>query len=80
MTDRRSRIEMRQSSSPEASAEHLAEVRKQFAGDWLALRRSLRLETGSEPRWSSHLVLPVLALAAGVAVGAGIWWRRAKRD
>jgi hypothetical protein len=80
MTDRRSRIETRQNFSPEASAEHLTEVRNRFASDWLAFRSSLRLETGSEPRWSSHLVLPVLALAAGVAVGAGIWWRRAKRD
>ena len=81
MNDRKSQIEAsRGDSSPEAAADHLADARTRFADDWLALRQSLRLETGTEPRWSTHLVWPVVALAAGVAVGAGVWLRRSRRD
>lgn len=81
MTDRRSQIETRQASSnPEAAADQLTHARERLAADWQALQESLHLETGTEPRWSANLVWPVMALAAGVAVGAGIWWRRSRRD
>ena len=81
MTDRRSQIETRQgSSTPEATGDQLNHARERFADDWLALRQSLRLETGAEPRWSANLIWPVMALAAGMAVGAGVWWRRSRRD
>lgn len=81
MNDQTSRIEATAGdSSPDAAADHLEDARARFADDWLALRQSLRLESGTEPRWSAHLVWPVMALAAGVAVGAGVWWRRSKRD
>ena len=81
MTDRRSRIETRQGSlTPEVAVDQLNDARDRFAGDWLALRQSLRLETGAEPRWSANLIWPVMALAAGMAVGAGVWWRRSRRD
>ena len=66
--------------TPELANAHLAEARERFAADWLSLRESLRRETGAEPSWSAHLLWPVLALAAGVAVGAGIWWRRSRQD
>lgn len=81
MNDRKSQIKASPNdSSPEAAADHLEEARARLADDWLALRQSLRLETGAEPRWTANLVWPVVALAAGVAVGAGVWWRRSRRD
>ena len=58
----------------------LEDARERFAGDWHDLRHSLRRETGREPRWSPNLLWPVLALAAGLAVGAGVWWRRAREN
>lgn len=58
----------------------LVEARERFATDWRDLQRSLRKESGGESRWSTNLVWPVLALAAGVALGAGYLWRQGKRD
>ena len=58
----------------------LEKAREQFVGDWLDLRHSLQTETGKEPRWSKNLLWPVLALAAGLAVGAAVWQRRASDD
>lgn len=79
MLDRKLEARVTQNdTSLEVSADRLSDARRQFAGQWNALRSSLRLETGTEPRWKRNLVLPVLALAAGVAVGAGVWWRRSK--
>jgi hypothetical protein len=57
----------------------LDDARNRFAADWQDLRRSMRKETGKEPHWTANLVWPALALAAGVAVGAGAWWRRARK-
>ncbi len=56
----------------------LQEARRRFAADWRDLKTSIRRETGREPRWTANRVWPVLALAAGVAAGAGFWWRRAR--
>ena len=70
---------MPDSSSLDSANENLSVARRQLAGEWHAMRESLRLETGTEPRWSANLIWPVLALAAGVAAGAGIWWRRSQR-
>lgn len=58
----------------------LVDARERFAADWHDLRGSLRKETGGEPRWPAHLVWPILALAVGVAVGAGYRWRRRAKD
>lgn len=57
----------------------LIRARGRFEGEWQSLRRSLRHEVGTEPRWMRSQVLPVLALAAGVLLGAGVWRRRFKR-
>ena len=56
--------------------EELTAARERFTHEWLALRESLQLEAGTEPRWRLSTILPVLAFAVGAAVGAGIWWRR----
>lgn len=56
----------------------LEDARARFAADWHDLRRSIRKETGLKPQRSTSLVWPVLALAVGVAVGAGFWWRQGK--
>jgi len=57
----------------------LVDARERFAADWHDLRSSLRKETGGKPHRSANLVWPVLALAVGVAVGAGVW-RQARKD
>lgn len=56
----------------------LIEARQRFAADWQDLRSSLSRETGREPRWSRSLIGPALALALGVAFGAGVWRRRSR--
>jgi len=58
----------------------LTESRGRFEREWHSFRQSVRREVGAEPRWTQSRVLPVLALAAGVFVGAGVWRHRAKRD
>jgi len=58
----------------------LSDARERFAADWQDLRRSMRRETGREPRWTANLLWPVLALAAGVAAGAGVWWRHTRKN
>ena len=50
------------------SSRDLDESRLQFERQWLRLRQSLGREVGGEPRWSRGWVLPVMALAAGVAL------------
>jgi len=58
----------------------LGDARQRFAADWHDLRRSMRHETGKDSRWTANLLLPVLALAVGVAAGAGVWWRRTRKN
>lgn len=58
----------------------LTEARERFEREWHSLRQSVRREVGAEPRWTQNRILPVLALAAGVLVGASVWRRRAKKD
>jgi hypothetical protein len=50
------------------SHRELDESRLQFEREWLRLRQSLGREVGGEPRWSRGWALPVMALAAGVAL------------
>lgn len=57
----------------------LIEARQKFAAEWRDLQSSMQKETGLDSRWSSHWVWPALALAAGVAAGAGLLWRRSRK-
>ena len=57
------------------NSDALLEARERFAEEWLDFRESIRVEVGTEPRWRQHIVWPVLALTAGVALGAGAFWR-----
>lgn len=50
----------------------LSQSRTRFESEWQRLRRSIRREVGTEPRWSPRLVLPLLALATGVLVGVSV--------
>jgi len=58
----------------------LDNARESFARDWHDLRRSMRRETGAEPRWRANLVWPTMALAIGVAAGAALRWRQSRKD
>lgn len=58
----------------------LGKARSRFTVDWHDLQESLRKETGKSPRWTRSLTWPVLALAAGVALGAHYRWRRGRKD
>lgn len=58
----------------------LTDARERLAADWQDLRRSMRRETGREPRWTANLLWPALALAAGVAVGARVWRRHTRKN
>ena len=61
------------------NGESLLAARERFAEEWLDFRESIRLEVGGEPRWRMPLVWPVLALTAGVALGAGAGWKSRKK-
>ena len=54
------------------SSRDLDESRLQFERQWLRLRQSLGREVGGEPRWSRGWALPVMALAAGVALAVSL--------
>ena len=51
-----------------SNSRDLDESRLQFEREWLRLRRSIGREVGSEPRRRRGWALPVMALAAGVAL------------
>lgn len=57
----------------------LTMARERFEREWHSLRQSARREVGTEPRWRKSRILPVLALAVGVLVGAGVWRYQAKK-
>ena len=54
----------------------LDESRLQFEREWLRLRRSLGREVGGEPRPRRGWVLPVMAVAAGVALAVAFKGRK----
>ena len=58
------------------SSRDLDESRLQFERQWLRLRQSLGREVGSEPRWSRGWALPVMAVAAGVALAIAFKGRK----
>jgi hypothetical protein len=57
----------------------LEAARRKFGSDWRDLQQSVQKETGLTTRWQRSWVWPALALAAGVAAGAGFWWRRGRK-
>jgi hypothetical protein len=52
----------------------------QFERQWLRLRQSLGREVGGEPQWSRGWALPVMALAAGVALAFTLKGRKSLED
>ena len=58
----------------------LEAARGRFASEWRNLQRSVKQETGLRASWPRSWVWPALALAVGVAAGAGFWWRRGRKD
>lgn len=58
----------------------LDESRLQFEREWLRLRRSLGREVGGEPRRSRSWVLPVMAVAAGIALAVGFKGHKGRKS
>ena len=61
------------------SSRDLDDSRLEFERQWLRLRQSLGREVGGEPRWSRGWALPVMALAAGVALAVALNLKGRKR-
>ena len=59
-----------------SNSRDLDESRLQFEREWLRLRQSLGREVGAEPRRSRGWALPVMALAAGVALAVAFKGRK----
>jgi len=64
------------------SSRDLDDSRLEFERQWLRLRQSVGREVGGEPRWSRGWALPVMALAAGVAlaVALNLKGRKSRQD
>ena len=52
------------------------ESRFRFERAWTNLSRSLRAEVGWEPRLTTSWLVPIVGLAAGLALGTALFGRR----
>lgn len=63
-----------------SSSRDLDDSRLQFEREWRRLRRSMGREVGREPRRGRSWALPVMALAAGVAIAVAFKGRKSLKS